>query len=157
MNHEFAFLQLTREELVEMHRALLQRDAIEQTLRREQGLEPTDESPLLDRVERTLGLSADVLHDAYHHAEDELWEYVWFTYTDEWAWFRAKREVEKELGARAKRMSHDELDALIEDRYQKQFNRYAAEVDMHEVEKTKNTKTKNAKTKTENQTNKDKK
>lgn len=136
---------MTRDELVEMHRALLSRLAIEQTMRREQGLEPGEDSPLLERLERMLCLTDDEAHEAYHRSEDELWEYVWFTYTDEWAWFRAKREVEKELGARAKRMGHDELEALIEDRYQQKFNRFAAEVDMHEAEKSQKAKTKSRK------------
>lgn len=145
MNHEFAFLQLTREELVEMHRALLERTVIEQTMRREQGLEPVEDSKLLERVERTLGLTEDETHAAYHHAEDEIWEYVWFTYTDEWAWFRAKREIEKELGVRAKRLGQEQLDALIEERYQQKFNRYVTEVDMHEQDQPQKSKAKSQK------------
>jgi hypothetical protein len=107
---------------------------MEETMRREQGLEPADYPALLTRIEQMLGYSSEETHELYHRAEDELWEHAWFTFTDEWAWYRAKKEVVHELGKRAKQTHPDELDTLIERRYHDKFERYVAEVDMRDEE-----------------------
>lgn len=131
MQSEFAFFQCTREELVELHRSLLNRFLMDNVLRREQGLEPVDESLMLRRLEDLLRISPDEAHTLLHQTEDELWAYSWYSYTEEWAWFRAKQDVLKELGANAKRTKREALARLIEEKYQRFFKTYVAEVDMH--------------------------
>ena len=134
MNTEFAFLSLSRAQLVELQRALLSRHIVEEVMRREQGLEPAEYPALLTRIEHMLGLSSEETHQLYHRVEDEVWEHSWFNFTDEWAWYRAKKEVEHELGKRTKQTHPDELENLIERRYHDKFERYVGEVDMHDEE-----------------------
>lgn len=132
---EFAFLQLTKQELLDIHEALLAKWIVEDSLREARGLETIDPPALLLRLEQLIGMNDDVAHARFHAIEDELWEYSWQAYTDEWAWFRAKQEVLKELGPRAKRMSDHQQEKHIEERYEKSFDRYVSEIDMQE-EKT---------------------
>jgi hypothetical protein len=127
MMTEFVGLQLSREELKELHAALIQRAAVEDELRKEKSQEEA-EHPLLERIEGLLGESETVLHALDHVIEDELWEYSWYAFTDEWAWYRAKQDVEKELAK--KERSETELHRLIEQRYQKNFESYVSEIDM---------------------------
>jgi hypothetical protein len=132
MNTEFISFSTTRESLMEIHRAMLARFFMENALRREQGLEPIDQPPLLENLEKTLGLSTEEAHALSHQLEDELWAFNWYSYTDEWAWFRAKQDTLKELGEKAKRTKRETLERLIERRYQEHFDRYVKEIDMQE-------------------------
>ncbi len=133
METNFAFLSVSQKELKEIHRALLARLVMEEALRREQGLESADYPPLLERIEKLLGLQSEDAHELFHNAEDELWEYAWYTFTDEWALFRSRQDVLKELGgAAAKGMGKEQMDALVEKRYQQRFESYVKEVDMRE-------------------------
>lgn len=133
METNFAFLSVSQKELQEIHRALLARLVMEEALRREQGLEAADYPPLLERIEKLLGLSDVDAHALSHNAEDELWEYAWYTFTDEWALFRSRQDVLKELGGTAaKSMNKEEINTLVEKRYQQRFEQYVDEVDMRE-------------------------
>ncbi len=132
MNHQFAFLQLSHDDLKEMYFSLLRQWILECTLRQERGLEPVMPPPLLDRLEALLQLKEEEAHQLFHAVEDELWEYSWCTFTDEWAWYRAHQDVTKELGAETKRTDQHHLDALIQKRYEDGFETYLAEVDMHD-------------------------
>lgn len=132
MELEFLNLSIPRSVALEMHRALLARHIIECLLRRERGLEEIDEPPILGLLEKTLGISDEAAHKLYHQLEDELWEYGWYSFTDEWAWYRARIEVIKELGDKAEPMKRDAIDRLVEERYEKNFEKYIAEVDMQE-------------------------
>jgi hypothetical protein len=134
---EFVSVQLSREELVEIHAALIARAIVEDQLRSERNQEKVDQRPLLQKLEMLLGENEERLHELDHAVEDELWEYSWYAFTDEWAWFRAKRELEKELGAARKKMDDASFEKLVEMRYKKQFDQYVAEVDMLEEGKFK--------------------
>ena len=42
-------------------------------------------------MESLLGKSEPQLERLYEEADEEMWEYAWYAYTDEWAWWRAKQ------------------------------------------------------------------
>ena len=130
MQTEFFSFTASREELIETHRSLLSRFIVENVLRQEQGLEPIDRSPFIERCEQLLRLGEEDIHLLFHKLEDELWAYSWYTYTDEWAWFRAKQDVERHLGKELVRTKHALLERLTEQKYQTQFELYVSEVDM---------------------------
>ncbi len=130
---EFATLTMSRDELQEFHRALLARYLIEGMLRHEQGLEEVDPPHIIARCEQLLGLTPEAAHALFHRTEDELWAYSWYAYTDEWAWFRAQQDINKETKRRTKRTTnHASTDRLIERKYREQFDAYVAEVDMQQ-------------------------
>ncbi len=129
---KIAILQLPFHDLQELHRALLGRFLMEEAVRQERGLEQPEYPPLLKRLEYHLGLSEEAAHELYHRVEDELWEYAWYTYTDEWALHRARRDVEKDLGKQKAALRPEELEAMVDRRYQEKFEQYVQEIDMHE-------------------------
>jgi hypothetical protein len=124
---EFATLQLTHAELLEIYKALSQRAEIQHLLMQEKGTEHPDHS-LLHRVESLLGKSEPQLERLYEEADEEMWEYAWYAYTDEWAWWRAKQEAAKELGREPGASKEDE--AKVEAIYNKKFEAFVAEVSM---------------------------
>ena len=132
MSSEYFNLNLSTHQLTEVYRALLSRFVVEDTLRREQGLEPIEYPKLLEHLEQLLRIDPEKAHQTFHHEEDELWEYSWYTFTDEWAWFRAKQDALKELGAKAARTPSKTLEAKIESIYEERFDSYAAEVNMQD-------------------------
>lgn len=129
---EFASVQFSREELKEIHEALLLRAMVQDELRRERGLEKVEPPALLERFEALLGENEERLHVLDHATEDGLWEYAWYVYTDEWAWYRAAQEVAAEAGA-----ADPDARKRIELAYQKNFDRYVSEIDMRDVLKKK--------------------
>jgi len=132
MDQEFISLTLPKRELVEFHRSLLQRYIAENLVRREQGLEEAEYPQAMTKLEEILGISEDRAHAMLHEAEDDLWNYAWYVYTDEWAWHRAKAETMKELGNKAQAIKRDALDRLIQERYENNFDEYIKEIDMKE-------------------------
>lgn len=134
MSSEHFSLTLNTHQLTEIYRALLARFMVEDTLRREQGLEPIEYPKLLEHLEKLLRIEPEQAHRAFHNEEDELWEYSWYSFTDEWAWFRAKQDTIKELGTKAERTPTKTLEAKIESTYEDRFDQYAAEVDMQETD-----------------------
>jgi len=133
MDKEFFGLQAGRDEWQELYRAMLARFLIETAMREEQGLEPVPYPPILERLECLLGLSMETAHDLLHKTDAELWEFNWFSFTDEWAWFRARQDVLKELGSAADRTKRAALEHLIERRYEEKFQVYVEEVAMRET------------------------
>lgn len=142
MNIDYASITLPKKDLAELHRGLLLRHIVENGIRREEGLEEADEPKVLAAVESALGLNAEEAHALYHRAEDELWDYVWYSYTDEWAWFRARQDVLKELGSKRTGMNQETLDRKTEEKYRDHFERYVGEIDMRELEAKKDKKEK---------------
>lgn len=127
---QFVTVQLSREELQEIHAGLIHRAIVEDQLRRERGQEPVADRPLLQKLEMLLGEREEVLHGLDHALEDELWEYTWYAFTDEWAWFRAKADLEKELGSDRNSVDSAAFEKLVELRYRKNFDQYVSEIDM---------------------------
>lgn len=135
MMTEFVSIQLTREELQEVHAALVQRAILEDDLRQEWGQEPVERRALLEKFEMLLGERAESLHALDHALNDELWEYAWYTFTDAWAHFRAQQEVEKELGQDKKAVGQVTFEQLVDTRYQKKFEAYVDELAMDETQR----------------------
>ena len=133
---QFVSLQLSRQELLEIHAALVSRIMVEDDIRRERGQEAVDQRPILERIEMLLGETDEALHALDHVIEDELWEHAWYTFTDEWAWFRAKQEIEKE-SAVGEKITPEAMQKLVATRYRKSFDRYVGEVSMIEGGKKK--------------------
>lgn len=145
MNNSFVSLSLTGEDVIELHRSLIMRYEMEQMLRYEQGLEHVDPPVLLQQVESLLQLTDEQSHKIFHMVQEELWNYCWSSYTEEWAWHRAKQDVLTELKTTKKTLTDKELETLIEDMYEKNFERYTDEIDMKDEEKKKKTEKKKAK------------
>ena len=124
-------LTLPFEEAREVYRALIARYFVEDALRREQGLEPISVPVLAERFEKILGFSTEESATETKRVEDELWQHAWLTFTDEWAWHRAKRDILKELGETGvATLSHDQLEQLTERRYEAQFDAYTKEIQL---------------------------
>lgn len=138
MDTEYYSLTFSRTEISDVHAALLQRVMLEDDVRREKGLEPAASRPLLERVDRLLRLPENELDKTERKLDDELWEHAWFTFTDEWAWFRARQEVEQELGARRERMDATRLKRMVELRYRRDFDKFVEEIEMKSAPATSN-------------------
>ncbi|MFH1077893.1 MAG: hypothetical protein V1745_01245 [Patescibacteria group bacterium] len=129
MDTEFFSLQLTRDELLEMHAAMAQRLMLEDMVRDEKGLEPVARHPLMERIDDLLAMTDKEEEAVGQRIDDELWEYAWFAFTDEWAWFRASQAVEQETKGDTA-IKPKEIRKRIEDRYRKEFDRYVKELEM---------------------------
>ena len=140
----FAFFSATREELIELHRAVLRQHVVENTLRKEQGLEGIEPSDLLEKIEHLLQIPEDTLHALVHQVEDELWEYSWYAYTDEWAWYRAKQDVRKEARRKGQQKTEEALEHSVEVRYEERFEHYVSEINMQTDTETHRTQIKHA-------------
>lgn len=132
MNIDYASITLPKKDLTELYRGLLLRHFVENEIRREEGLEEIDEPKVLAALESALALTDREAHELYHQAEEELWDYAWYAFTDEWAWFRARQEILKELGSKRTGLTQEALDRKTEDRYREQFDAYVGEIDMRE-------------------------
>ncbi len=137
MNTEFAFLSFSKTQLNEVYQAVLTQYLVEEQLRREQDLESVEPPALLEQLQTLLGMNDERAHTLFHEKEDELWEYSWFRYTDEWAWFRARQDVLRELDKRISLTKRRALDEMIEERYTKNFETYVAEIGMEEDQQQK--------------------
>lgn len=130
-----AYLQLKKADLLDLHQALVTRWMVENRLRYTQGLESIGPPFLVDRIESILDMNEDQAHTLFHVAEEELWEYSWHTYTEEWAWHRAEQDVRKKLKRQIDHLDKDQLEAIIEKRFEATFERYISEVAMEEETK----------------------
>jgi len=137
---EFVGLQLNREELLEIHKALLAQALVQDTLRREKGEEENHEHALLQKIEGLLGENEESLHTIDEESEEEMWEYAWYAFTDEWAWHRSLQALEAQMGKRFTTLAEAEKERLIEAEYRKNFDTYVAEVDMRDGQMKKKTK-----------------
>lgn len=130
MESEFITITLTRSEALELHAALVARAILEDDVRREKGLEPVSSRPMLEKIDTLVRLTPPQQERLAQALDDELWEFSWYRFTDEWAWFRAKKEVEQELGDRTGVVDPKELQGLIERRYERDFETFLKEVEM---------------------------
>lgn len=141
MTDAFYSLGLTREQLVLLHRSLLSSYIIEETFHRERGEKGKEPPALLAHLERLLELSEEEAHALFHEEEDRLWEYSWYAYTDEWAWYRARQDTERELGDQLVLTNPAALEQLIEKTYDDKFDRYTKEIDMASAVRSSTSKT----------------
>jgi hypothetical protein len=141
MDNEYFTLTFSRKELMDLQAALIQRAIVEDELRCEKGLESVSCRPLLERADQLLCLSDSQFESFSQALEDELWEYSWFSFTDEWAWFRARQDVERENCSKRLNMDKDALQRRVETRYQKDFEKYLNELEMNDTQKKESNKT----------------
>ena len=127
---EFVSVTLTRQELLEIQEALTMRAIVEDDLRREEGLEPVDRRLLLLKVDQLLHATETQTNALDQRAEEELWQHAWYSFTEEWAWYRARRDVLRELGSLAAQTRDEMVDELAHQRYHKKFDDYIQEIDM---------------------------
>ncbi|MEO5927284.1 MAG: hypothetical protein ABIO72_01145 [Patescibacteria group bacterium] len=142
MNTEFFSLSFSRPQLREIYEALLLRTSLEDELRREKGLEAVAPNPLLARLEGLLVVPEAQIERFGEAVEESLWEHAWYTFTDEWAWFRAHQDVEKELDG--KETSEEIFHQRVEQKYTADFERYVEEIDMKDTPSKKESRRKTA-------------
>lgn len=127
---EFASLMLSRQELLEIQEALTLRGIVEDDLRQEEGLEPVERRALLQRVDQLLGVKEEHAARLEHRLDQELWQHAWYAFTEEWAWFRAYRDIVNELGVTAASVPESVMEEMVHRRYHEKFNDYVEEVAM---------------------------
>jgi hypothetical protein len=127
---EFASLLFSRQELKEVYESLVMRALVEDDLRQEEGLEAVDRRPLIDKIGQLLAMSGERLEVLEDRLDQELWHHDWYAYTDEWAWYRARKEVLGELSSYVTGMKSQAIDDLVHRRYHEKFEEYVREVDM---------------------------
>lgn len=130
MMTQFVSATLSRQELLEIQEALTMRAMVEDDLRREEGLEPVDRRALLAKVDQLLHATKAQVDTIDRRVEEELWQHAWYSFTEEWAWYRARRDVLRELGPLAAQTSEQAVDELAHQRYHKKFDEYIQEIDM---------------------------
>ncbi|MBU1629684.1 hypothetical protein KKD88_01250, partial [Patescibacteria group bacterium] len=122
MDTEFFELSLTRRELLEIYAALTQWAILDDVVREEKGLEQVGGRNLMERLDLLLRLPEEQFQKMTASLEDELWEYSWFAFTGEWAWFRAYSEVRKELSEKKRTVTGTKFKEMVERRYRKDFD-----------------------------------
>lgn len=128
---EFVSLTFTRQELMELQEALAIRGMVEDDLRREDGLEPVDRRALLAKIDQLTGTSLAQVERLETRLDEELWHHAWYAYTDEWAWYRARKDVLRELGPLAASTKDETIEDLTHRRYHEKFEEYVQEIDMN--------------------------
>jgi hypothetical protein len=128
---EFVSLMLSRQELLELQEALTMRALVEDELRREEGLESVDRRSLLVKIDQLVAATEGQVKQLEERMDDELWHHAWYSYTDEWAWYRARKDVLRELGALAASTTTATIDDLVHRRYHDKFEDYVQEIDMN--------------------------
>jgi hypothetical protein len=128
---EFASLTLSRQELLEVQEALALRAMVEDDLRREDGLEPMDRRMLLAKIDQLVNASPEQLDRLETRLDEEMWHHAWYAYTDEWAWYRARKDVLRELGPLAAGTTEATVEDLTHRRYHEKFEEYVKEIDMN--------------------------
>lgn len=140
MQTEFINLSLSKSQAMECLGSLLIKSVLEDELRSERGQEPAEPSPLILRLATLLNIKEKILESQMDSAEEALWEYSWFVFTNEWAWFRAQQEAKKAAGQT--QVKETELEKQAEKIYKMKFNDFVKELDMYS-QPQKNRKNKN--------------
>lgn len=128
MQTEFINLSLSKNQAMECLSALLLKSALEDELRNERGQEPAEPDPLILRLATLLNIKEKAMESQLDLAEEALWEYSWFVFTNEWAWFRARQEAKKAAGQAS--VKETELDKQAEKIFKMKFDDFVKELDM---------------------------
>jgi hypothetical protein len=128
MQMEYYNLQLSKKEALEVLRALVLSAALDDEIRIQKGLEPAMYSDVLVRMLELLHLPDEFFNNFNQSAADDLWEYSWYAFTNEWAWFRAQQDAHKLFPKRDKK--DEEYQKRAERLYKKHFEKYVAELNM---------------------------
>lgn len=129
MQTEFINLALSKSQAIDLLGALMMKSVLEDELRSERGQEPAEVSPLIIRLASLLNIKEKTLDSQMDLAEDALWEYSWFVFTNEWAWFRAQQEAAKSVGQLP--ANEAELEKRAERIYKRKFKDFVKELDMN--------------------------
>lgn len=151
MQTEFVHLALSKTEAKRLAEALAASFVIEDEIRAQQGLEAVPLPPLMSRLASLLRLSEGDLENMMDRSAEGLWEYSWYVFTSEWAWFRAQQDAVLQMRTKNAKVSAENPDCRrrAEVLYRKNFEKYAREIDMRQSPVEAKIKTKNAKRKTD--------
>jgi len=132
MQTEFYSLQLSKFEALECLRAFLVQAIVEEEVRMQKGLELPEASPMINRFMDMLAMSEDDVERETDRAADDLWEYSWYVFTSEWAWFRAQQEALRSVKKIKKTVNIEDGDykQSAERNFKKFFEKYVAELNM---------------------------
>jgi hypothetical protein len=138
MQIEHFALQLDKQEAFECLQALLTQTLIEEEIRSQKGLEMPELSPIITRLMAILGCDDSILENITEKSGDELWEYAWYAFTNEWAWHRAKQDALKEQKSSKKNLpSRQDYQKITERLYNTRFEKYVAELNMKTAKQNK--------------------
>ncbi|MBD3281204.1 hypothetical protein GF391_00470 [Candidatus Uhrbacteria bacterium] len=132
MNTEFYSLQLSRLEALECLKALLTQTLIDDELRAQKGLEAGELSPVISRLVQVLRRSDEEVERETDASANDLWEYSWYAFTSEWAWYRAQQEALRTLKKNMSKvdLACTEYQAFAEKNFKQFFEKYVAELNM---------------------------
>jgi len=120
-------------EALECLRALFTQALIEEELRIQKGMEQADPTPLISKFLQVLMLTDADIEKEKDKLLDDLWEYSWFVFTSEWAWFRARQEamrLQAEKRSEALQVSVKDREKMAEKLFKKNFESYVSEINM---------------------------
>ncbi len=132
MQTEFIQLTLSKDEAARVLEALAASFVVEDEIRAQQGLEAVPLPQHLARLAGLLRISDEALKKLMDLTAEGLWEYSWFVYTSEWAWFRAQHDALRQMHAKHSGVTLDHPDCRrrAEILYRKNFEKYVREIDM---------------------------
>jgi hypothetical protein len=136
MQTEFYSLQLSKFEALECLRAFLLQAIVEEEVRMQKGLELPESSTMINRLMSLLNLADDDVERETDRAADDLWEYSWYAFTSEWAWFRAQQEAIRSIKKTKKTVNMEDGDykKSAEKNFKRFFENYVAELNMKPIQ-----------------------
>ncbi len=135
MNTEFYSLQLSKLEALECLRALLLQALIDDEIRERKGLEIGEINPMISQLVKILQKTDDEVERETDRAVNDLWEYSWYAFTSEWAWYRAQQEALRQLKKKARKvdLSGSAYRASAEKNFKRFFVKYVSELNMKPI------------------------
>ena len=132
MNTEFYSLQLSKFEALECLRAFLLQAIVDEEVRLQKGLELPEVNPIINRLMSMLNQSEEDVERETERAADELWEYSWYAFTSEWAWYRAQQETLRSIKKNNQKVNLEGLGykQSAEKNFKLFFEKYVAELNM---------------------------
>ncbi len=143
MQTEYLNLSLTKHEALALLESLATKFVIEDEVRSQQGLEAVPLPPVLARLSSLLNVAEGDLEKVMDRSADGLWEYSWYVFTSEWAWYRAQQDALRQMKIKNVKtaMEHPDFRRRAETFYRKNFEKYAKEIDMEKFHAEKTEKT----------------
>lgn len=126
---EYVSLQLKRKEALECLRALMLQALLEEELALQKGVESPSTHPVLIRLIDAFGIEEDQFDRAMEGVAEEMWEYSWYVFTNEWAWFRAQQEALR-TGTAEMRVEDPKTQKKAELLYKEKFEKFVSELNM---------------------------
>ncbi len=135
MQTEYFALQLNKQELLECLRALIMQTLVDEEIHSQKGLELPELSSIITRLTTILGYTNHFLEAETDKIENELWEYSWHVFTNEWAWYRAKQDALKKqkMNKNKNQLFSEEFQKTAEKFYNAHFEKYVSELNMQNL------------------------